>query len=304
MRSLLIILLLIISAKPFAQHTPLLNQYMFNGVALNPAYTGSEEALSMVATLRAQWIGFPGAPTTQAFTVHAPLKKSNSAIGLQVFADQIGINRNTGIFGSYAYRVRFKTSTLSFGISGGINLLKSFYSRLDVVDLQDQLLMSDSPLGILPDFSFGIHYYSNKYFLSFSIPTFLQHDYDGAKFQVSNNFRNYTFMLGGGYIFKLKNGMEIKPSMLTKYRINNPVQVDFNMMMKFSNHFGAGISYRTNDALIALININATKQFAIMYSFGMPISPIFKYSSGSHELSLKYNMLYKTSLGSPRFLGF
>jgi len=277
---------------------------MFNGVALNPAYTGSEEALSMVATLRAQWIGFPGAPTTQAFTIHAPFKKSNSAIGLQVFADQIGINRNTGIFGSYAYRIKFKESTLSFGLSGGINLQKTFYSRLDVVDLQDQLLINDSPLGILPDFSFGIHYYSKKYFLSFSAPLFLTHDYDGVDFKITNNFKNYNLMLGGGYVFRLKNELELKPSVLAKYRFDNPLQLDFNLMMKFSQHFGAGISYRTNDALIALININASKQFAIMYSFGMPLSPIFKYNSGTHELSLKYNMLFKTSLSSPRFLGF
>lgn len=300
----ILIIFLFVSTKTFAQHTPLLNQYMFNGVALNPAYTGSEEALSMVATLRAQWIGFPGAPTTQAFTMHAPFKKSNSAIGLQVFADQIGIDRNTGIFGSYAYRIRFKASTLSFGMAGGINLIKTYYSRLDVVDLQDQLLVNDTPLGILPDFSFGMHYYSQKYFLSFSIPLFLKHDYDGVNFKMSNDFKNYTMMLGGGYVFRLKNGMEIKPSVLTKYRIDNPLQVDLNLMVKFSQHFGAGISYRTNDALIALVNINATKQFSIMYSFGMPISPIFKYSSGCHELSLKYNMLYKTSMSSPRFLGF
>ena len=300
----LLIILFFVCTKTFAQHTPLLNQYMFNGVALNPAYTGSEEAFSMVATLRAQWIGFPGAPTTQAITMHAPFKKSNSAIGLQVFADQIGIDRNTGIFGSYAYRIRFKESTLSFGIAGGINLIKTYYSRLDVVDLQDQLLVNDTPLGILPDFSFGMHYYSQKYFLSFSIPLFLKHDYDGVNFKMSNDFKNYTMMLGGGYVFKLKNGMEIKPSVLTKYRIDNPLQADMNLMVKFSQHFGAGFSYRTNDALIALVNINATKQFAIMYSFGMPISPIFKYNSGSHELSLKYNMLYKTSMSSPRFLGF
>lgn len=301
---IILIILLFGCAKSFAQHTPLLNQYMFNGVALNPAYTGSEEALSMVGTLRTQWIGFPGAPTTQAFTIHAPLKKSNSAIGLQVFADQIGVSKNTGIFGSYAYRIRFDESTLSFGLSGGINLQRTFYSQLDVVDLVDPQLVNDTPLGVLPDFSFGIHYYSRKYFVSFSAPRFLTHNYNGMNFKISNDFKNYNLMLGGGYVFTFKNGFEIKPSILAKYRFDQPLQFDFNLMMKFSQYFGAGLSYRTNDEIMALININATKQFAIMYSFGMPISPILKYNNGSHELSLKYNMLFKTPLSSPRFLGF
>lgn len=288
-----------------AQHVPLQSQYMFNGVALNPAYTGSEDAFSIVGTFRAQWLGFPGAPLTQAITAHAPLKNTTSALGIQVFADQIGVSRNTGVFGSYAYRLRInKMNTLAFGVSAGLNLIKTYYSQLETTDPMDGTLANDTPLGILPDFSFGMHYYGEKYFVSFSAPMFLSHEFDGMKFKLVNNFRNYNLMLGGGYIFTVRNGMQIKPSILGKYKADSPLQFDFNLMSTFNERIDIGLSYRTNEAIVGLFKINATKQFSIMYSFGLPLSPILKYTYGSHELSLKYNFIYSAPLASPRFVGF
>lgn len=301
---LIFVILLFVAASARAQLVPLQSQYMFNGVALNPAYTGSEDAFSLVGTFRAQWVGFPGAPMTQAITAHAPLKDMNSAFGLQIYADQIGVTRNTGVFGSYAYRLRFKESTLALGAAGGVNFIRSFFSQLQGNDQGDALVMNDSPLGILPDFSFGMHYYGKKYFVSFSAPLFLTHEYDGMKYRLKNNFRNYNLMLGGGYLFTLRNGMELKPSFLAKYKADSKMQFDFNLMSMLNENIEVGLSYRTSEAIVGLVKVNANKQFSIMYSFGLPLSPILRYTYGSHELSLKYNFLYKGPIASPRFLGF
>lgn len=303
MRKILVILAFF-SATTFGQHLPLQSQYLFNGVALNPAATGSEDVFSVIGSMRAQWVGFLGAPRTQSLTAHAPLKNKNSAMGVQVYADQVGVDRVTGIFGSYAYRLRFEKSKLALGVAGGVNLLKSYYSRLDVNDSDDGLIMNDSPLGVMPDFSIGAHYYTDKYFISFSVPMFLSHEYDGTKFRITNNFSNYNWMLGGGYLFELKNGGELKPSLLVKYRGDARPQVDINLMYLIHEKVDIGLSYRTEEAIIALCELRATKQFSLMYSFGMPLSSVIRYQYGSHELSLKYNFMYKTKMTSPRFLGY
>ena len=41
---------------------------MFNHQSLNPAYTGSKDYTRFVILHRTQWINFPGAPESQAFT--------------------------------------------------------------------------------------------------------------------------------------------------------------------------------------------------------------------------------------------
>ena len=305
MRKLIIIsLLTILTSSSFAQLIPLQSQYMFNGIALNPAYTGSEDAMSIVGSLRAQWVGFPGAPRTEAITIHAPLKKMKSSIGLQVYGDQIGIDRNTGVFGSYAYRLKLNQGSLNFGVSGGLNFVRSKYSELDVNQTQDILLINDSPLGLLPDVSFGVHYNTDNFFVSASLPQFLSHNFDGTKFKIRNEIDNYSYMLGGGYLLKLKNGITFKPSILAKMRLKTKPQFDFNLMTSFNETFDFGLSYRTQEAIIGLVQFNINQQFSIMYSGGAPLSPILKYTFGSHELSLKYTFKYKTQITSPRFLGW
>ena len=61
--------------KTMAQQDPKYSQYMFNQMAINPAYAGSKEALSATAFIRSQWTGIEGAPKTETFSIHGPLKK-------------------------------------------------------------------------------------------------------------------------------------------------------------------------------------------------------------------------------------
>lgn len=302
MRIAIAIWILLVAGSVSAQHIPLQSQYMFNAVALNPAFTGSEEAFSVVGSYRAQWVGIDGAPTTQSITAHAPLKNTKSAIGLQVYADQIGVDNNTGIFASYAYRMQFTNARLSLGLSGGVNFLRSYSSRLQVNDDNDELLVSDSPLGVLPDFSFGAHYNTNKYFVAFSVPMFMTHSYVANAFETTNDFANYNMILGGGASFRLNDGTVLKPSTLIKYHADAKIQFDINVMAQFNDVISAGISYRTQEAIIGLVEYSATKQLGIMYSFGMPLNSLSQFTYGSHEISLKYSFLYKSTMIGPRFM--
>jgi type IX secretion system PorP/SprF family membrane protein len=294
---------LLISLNVNAQHTPIISQYMFNDVALNPANTGNQGALSLFGNFRAQWVGIPGAPTTQSFSAHSPLRKSSSSLGVQFFADQIGVSKSTGIFGSYAYRIKMKKSSLAFGLAGGIMMIRSNNSELAVNDNGDFLLV-DSPLGVIPDVSFGMSLNSEKYFLTFSIPMFLGHTFDGNKIKIDHDFKNYNFHLGGGYAFNMTADKRIKPSLLLKYKLGTRPQADINVMAELHKVFEAGVSYRTEESIIALLKFLPTQQFSIMYSFGMPLTPISYKQFGSHEIALRFNFLYKTQVSNARYLGW
>jgi len=301
----IIYIFLLISTVSFGQYSPLQSQYMFNGIALNPALTGSEQTLSIVGSFRSQWTGFRGAPKTEVLTAHAPLKNKSSAFGVQIYGDQIGVSRNLGIYGMYAYNFKIgNASNLSLGISGGINMVREFYDKLDLASQNDLLLSGTSPLGVLPNFSLGAHYATSKYFVSFSIPMFLSHNFDGAKFRVQNDFNNYNFLLGGGYDFELKNKMHLKPSVLLKYRANNRLQADINLKLRINEIIDVGATYRTEEAMVLFFEGRINQQFSAMYSFGLPLSSLIKYSYGSHEISVKYNFMYKTKSASPRYLGW
>ena len=55
-------------------YEPVYSQYWVNGLAINPAYTGSQECFSNIILTRNQWVGFDGAPVTQTLSSHAPFK--------------------------------------------------------------------------------------------------------------------------------------------------------------------------------------------------------------------------------------
>ena len=54
-----------ISYSGVAQQRPVYSQYMFNGLALNPAYAGSQKQFNAMAVLRTQWVNLEGSPRTQ-----------------------------------------------------------------------------------------------------------------------------------------------------------------------------------------------------------------------------------------------
>lgn len=301
---ILTVIALLISNAVFGQYASLQSQYMFNPIAMNPAATGSEEVMSIVGTFRAQWIGFPGAPTTEAITAHAPLKVMNSSVGVQIFADQIGINNNTTLNGLYSYRFKLKNASLRLGLAGGLSFVQANYSALSVFDEDDAQISSNAPVGVIPNFGIGAYFTAEKYFVSFSVPTLLGYQFENNRYRSFSDVQNYNFLLGGGYEFDLKNDMVLKPSVLLKMRANNRPQIDVNAKLKLNSLFDIGISYRTEEALIGMFEVKATNQFHVMYSFGVPISAIVKNTFGSHELSLKYNFVYKSNSQGPRFSGW
>ncbi|MCB9164494.1 MAG: type IX secretion system membrane protein PorP/SprF [Flavobacteriales bacterium] len=56
-----------------------------------------------MALSRHQWVGFDGAPTTQTFLAHTPLKNESIALGLSAINDRIGPLRQTSAYADFAY---------------------------------------------------------------------------------------------------------------------------------------------------------------------------------------------------------
>src|SRR5690606_33138222 len=105
MRHLVTYILLLLALTSEAQHSPLISQYMLNGLVINPGYTGSREVFTANALYRNQWVGFDGAPVTQVVSVHAPLKNKSIALGILFKNEKVGVSNTTGITGNVAYRI-------------------------------------------------------------------------------------------------------------------------------------------------------------------------------------------------------
>src|SRR6476620_6299690 len=103
-----------------AQIDPLYAQYLNNPLLINPAYSGIHNNLNATASYRKQWAGFDGSPSTFNVNAHSSFNINKMALGLIVLSDKVGVNANTEVQATYAYKLDLNGKFLSFGLQAGM----------------------------------------------------------------------------------------------------------------------------------------------------------------------------------------
>ena len=282
-----------------AQQQAMFSQYMYNALAINPAYAGSHESVSMTALMRQQWVGFEGAPSTQTFSGHMPFEKKRIGVGLMVLHDKITVNDQTGVYGSYAYKIPMQKGTLSLGIQAGFTYYKSTFSN---VSLTDQTFATADVNEFHPNFGFGVYYSTKKFYVGFSIPQLVQSKLDRNNPDINGLIRRHYF-IHSGYVFDLNQDFKLKPNVLVKMVDGASVEFDWNANLYYKNLIGIGLSWRTMDALVALLHVQITDKLQLGYAYDITTTSIRKVSYGSHELFLNYRIpLSKAKIITPRYI--
>ncbi|MFL5728487.1 MAG: type IX secretion system membrane protein PorP/SprF [Cytophagaceae bacterium] len=292
----LIFLFLFLFQAARAQYPSVYSQYLFNGLAINPAYAGSRESLAMTVLHRSQWQGFEGAPKTNTLAVHSPLKNEKVALGVLLYNDRYGITEQSGALLSYAYRIPVWNGKLSMGLQGGFMSRKYDWNSIHTIQQNDQTF-SGRAKYTQPSAGTGLYYFSSKLFAGFSIPELMTfHGINGDK----NALRYKTYLLTAGYIFDFGHAWKLKPSFLLKCARGSSLQADLNSFLYFREKIGFGISYRTSDALVFLLSIQASRQLSMGYSYDRTMSRLSSYNNGSHEIMISYDFKYTVKTKSPR----
>jgi type IX secretion system PorP/SprF family membrane protein len=286
-----------------AQHTPITSQYLFNGLLINPAYAGSRDALTANLTHRQQWVGFDGAPVTQLLSVHAPVHDRKIGLGLMMYNDRIGVSRESGVMSSYAYRLKLPNGRLSLGLGAGF---ASSRSNWQDVALQQQNDVSFQPMernSIRPTFSTGAFYYSKKSFIGISLPFLLeQRSVQPWEGEITyTRMLNMQPMLFGGHVIHMNHALKLKPSMLLRYSVDGSMQGDLSTNLIIHETLWIGASYRTNDAMVCMIEVLPAPQWRVGYSYDAGLSRLRHYHTGSHEIMVQYELGYRIKVRDPRY---
>lgn len=314
----IIFLFTLITFAMQAQQVPLYNQYMFNGFLLNPAFAGSEGYTVYSLTAREQWIGFQNSPKTYALSYQTRLMKKKFSIvrnadgttkyrrgrsgkvgiGGYAFNDRNGLIDRTGLQFTYAYHIIMGTSQLSFGLSG---MAYQFKFNLDNVETGQSIFRDGGdPLAgnlnrvlYVPDANFGMFYTSEEFFTGFSVTQMFESmlKFGGNGSQAYANYRmKRHYFLNVGTIREIKRSdWEIEPSLLFKGTEDLFFQFDVNLRAIFDQKFWAGVSYRTNTALIGMAGIQVDR-IHFGYAFDYAFNRINQQSYGSHELVISLKL--------------
>ncbi len=286
-----------------SQHTPLTSQYLFNGLLINPAYAGSRDALTANLTWRQQWVGFEGAPSTQLVSIHSPLKRSRLAAGLLLMNDRIGVSRETGVLSNFAYRIPFRRGKLQLGLGAGVSLMRAEWTSVAIQDRSDVQFANDSRSVVKPNFSAGAYYYKKTFYIGASMPFFMSQRYDATRetWTAAVNSAQYQPMLTGGYLFKLNREIKLKPTTLLRYQSASGFQGDLSANVIIKDRIWAGVSYRSQDAIVGMFEVLPTPQWRLGYAYDLGISKITPYHSGTHEVMLQYEFGKTFHVRDPRY---
>ena len=218
-------------------------------------------------------------------------------------SDRLGSKTETGFLLNYTYRIEMGQGKLSFGLAAGITNLSTDLNSLRFTDLGDRLLQDPARRALLPEFSVGSYYHTEKYFVGFSMPLFLTHSTNqgNGNYQLNFNFTSINYMLTAGYLFTLSDAIEMQPSILLKTNPANDTQMDIHCNVILKEKIWLGTSIRTNGSLSALLQLQVNPQFRVAYSYAFELSELSSYQSGSHEVMLQYNFRYILEVVSPRY---
>ncbi len=282
------------------------SQYMFNGLAFNPAYAGSRDAMSLSGLARMQWIGFSGSPNTQSFSFHLPSFNRRHGFGFGIVNDQISYLGQTWVNADYAYRIPMGKVKLAFGLRGTVDIFRIAWENADFKDRTDQVAIDYPSQTFLPNAGFGIYLYSKSAYFGLSVPRILVNNFDSVVPDISldgNGIRGLRrhYFATAGVVLPAGEAIKFKPSVLFKYVGGAPYQLDLNLNTYFQDRFGVGVSYRTGDAVVGLLDFFLSPQLRMGYAYGYPLSNLNGFTSGSHELMFGYDFRFKKDgIFSPR----
>jgi len=269
------------------QQDPQITHNMFDKFLYNPGVVGSQPSINVGLLHRAQWVGIPGAPTTQNLTVESRIEALNGGLGLNVINDALGpLSTKTATI-SYAYQLRVnETNQLGFGFSFGMMQI-GFDEEWITPDGQiDSSLPPTGSSATVPDIGLGLYFTSEDYYLGLSVTHLVpfEANFDGVA--TFNPARHYY--VAAGYDYDIDEQFSIRPSYYMKTD-GVIFQMDFNVNAFYQQKHWAGFSYRIEDAIAFLLGFEVTDNLTLGYALDVVTSKLASEAKNGHEILLRYS---------------
>ncbi|MDF1571712.1 MAG: type IX secretion system membrane protein PorP/SprF [Bacteroidales bacterium] len=288
-----IIFFVSISLAVIAQQDPKLSQNMFLVPVFNPGAMGQSDMICAAASFRNQWAGFPGAPVVSTFTAHAPfsLFGRSHGVGINLMNDNVALNNDLFVSAAYSYKIDFGSGVLGIGLNAGFanhSFDPSGLNGADVIDITGDDAIPQNAASLFGfDMGAGAYYSTDKLYFGLSTTHLNQTSFDFPEELAETRLIRHYYAVGG-YTIQLPNPtFELIPSFMLQTDTKDH-HIYLNTNVRYNKRFWGGVSYSVGGAVSALFGIELMNGIKVGYSYDIELSPLFKYSSGSHEVTVRY----------------
>lgn len=315
---LLAIMLLVVTAA-FSQQLPQYSQYMHNLYVINPAAAGMHDHLDINMSFRQQWTGIDDAPRTyylsatgalgkrdqplqrsmaipisrpdlyRSLTPQGGKRKLKHGLGGIAMVDEYGAFQRTMANLGYALHIPIgKKYYASIGASIGWAGWQFDNSGINLEnpgdDTYNQFIGTGDRANLF-DLNLGAMIYSDDLFLGYGLYQIMQNPLNFGGPATDAQLADHHYIVAG-YRIGVSDNFGITPSAMVKNQGPAPVSFDVNLKFDLHRKYWLGVSYRHEDAAVAMLGLTIADLIRVGYSYDYTLSDLNTFSNGSHEIIL------------------
>ena len=256
----------------------------------NPAVSGTDGKLNVVAAYSMQMVGYDKSPSTLYVGADMPVYFLNPhhGAGLSFFNDNIGVFTTTRIGLQYAYNIKLgKKGRLAIGVQGAMLNEKVSSRNVTLEENNDPAFSTSEAKGNKVDMGAGLYYYHPNLWVGASSQHLLAPMILMEKRYELEVPRMYYLM--GGCNIKLRNSLlSLQPSFMVQSDMTS-WREDVQCKVTYENgekKFFGGVGYSPNTSVTLLLG-GMFHGVNLGYSYQLYTSGVGAVH-GSHELVLGY----------------
>lgn len=293
MKAIIITLTIVLGAFGLkAQQEHSFTHYFDMNSFFNPAAAGTDGDQNITGLFRKQWVGFEGTPMSGGVLYDKNISSYNMGVGGFVFTDFIGAMMMNSVTGNYSYTLKLNEQhKLAFGLDAGVDIYTTDYDRLVYWD-DDVMFDNQKATNVTPHIGTGVHYYTDQYYVGISVPRLVNFNNDSPLAINAEKLPQIVsnYFLTAGYKFDINDEFKMQVNLLGKYTPHVLPQGDLNVMATYIDMIGLGVGYKSLGFATTYLQYTYDDAVTIGYAFDFTLSKMADYSSGSHEIMIKYRL--------------
>ena len=282
----------------FAQNEPLFSNSFQMPLASNPGAAGRSGMLDVTAAMRQQWVGFDGAPTQFYLAADAelPFLKAFHGLAITVLQDKYGPVTALNLTAAYSYHIYLDKALLGLGARFGVynvdfSTSDLYTSPADLPDgyhqESDQLLQGGDESKAAFDVGIGAYYQSPMAYASLAVQHLTAPDIEMAS-GLAYKVRPTMVIAAGRLWAKDVNVRSLEPRFELRTDFSTmQLEMTLNVNIRQRVWFGSGV--RLQDAIPISLGVHFKNGLDIAYTYDINISKLRRYSSGSHDVAVRYS---------------
>lgn len=281
---------MIATQRVSAQDQQHFSMYMLQQPIINVGAMGSYDQIYGGAFYNNQLVGFDGSPMIGMIDMGFPIAKTNLILGFNVSQERFGVNNRTSAFVNAAYRIKLNIKNyLAIGVGVGAQFTASNFSQLNNTG-PDPLLVNNKNY-FRPQARIGAYYFTNNLYVGASVSNLISTAFEQNSERIKVSVNDIHWNLHAGYQVNFcNNTWKFQPSLLLKYSVGAPLQIDVNAHFLYKNMIGVGASYRSLGNLVVIADYTINKKVTIGYSVNFGLQNARSNFYHGHEVYLGFKL--------------